>query len=129
MGEIVRNRTLLALAVAAAVSAGTAFAQAPAQNAQPQPYRVGTPLGATNEAGSAYADARRYYEAARNAAAPESREFAFITNALEQVPALDHDRVLRRMAPAGHRSAGWRSAARCTPVSSRSRGSTRGLSS
>jgi hypothetical protein len=33
-------------------AAGTALAQAPAQQpAQPQPYRVGTPLGATNEAG------------------------------------------------------------------------------
>jgi hypothetical protein len=34
------------------LAAGTAFAQAPAQQpAQPQPYRVGTALGATNEAG------------------------------------------------------------------------------
>jgi hypothetical protein len=34
------------------LAAGTALAQAPAQQpAQPQPYRVGTPLGATNEAG------------------------------------------------------------------------------
>jgi sugar lactone lactonase YvrE len=48
----VRSKTLLASGIAALLTAGVALAQAPAQQpAQPQPYRVGTPLGATNEAG------------------------------------------------------------------------------
>jgi hypothetical protein len=48
----VRTKTVLASALAALLTAGAALAQAPAQQpAQPQPYRVGTPLGATNEAG------------------------------------------------------------------------------
>jgi len=47
-----RTKTVLASALAALFTAGAAFAQAPAQQpAQPQPYRVGTPLGQTNEAG------------------------------------------------------------------------------
>ena len=47
-----RTKTVLASALAALLTAGATFAQAPAQQpAQPQPYRVGTPLGATNEAG------------------------------------------------------------------------------
>ncbi len=47
-----RTKTLLASGIAALLTAGTALAQAPAQQpAQPQPYRVGTPLGATNESG------------------------------------------------------------------------------
>ncbi len=47
-----RTKTLLASGIAALLTAGVALAQAPAQQpAQPQPYRVGTPLGATNEAG------------------------------------------------------------------------------
>jgi hypothetical protein len=52
LGDPVRTKTALASALAALLTAGTALAQAPAQQpAQPQPYRVGTPLGATNEAG------------------------------------------------------------------------------
>jgi hypothetical protein len=47
----VRTNTTLALTISASLAAGAALAQAPAQPAQPQPYRVGTPLGATNEAG------------------------------------------------------------------------------
>jgi sugar lactone lactonase YvrE len=48
----VRTKTLLASGIAALLMTGAALAQAPAQQpAQPQPYRVGTPLGATNEAG------------------------------------------------------------------------------
>jgi sugar lactone lactonase YvrE len=47
-----RTKTVLASALVTLLTAGTALAQAPAQQpAQPQPYRVGTPLGATNEAG------------------------------------------------------------------------------
>ena len=46
-----RTTTLLASGVAALLAAGSALAQPPAQPAGPQPYRVGTPLGATNEAG------------------------------------------------------------------------------
>ena len=45
-----RTRTLLSLTIAACLTTA-AFAQQPAQPAAPQPYRVGTPLGATNEAG------------------------------------------------------------------------------
>src|SRR6185503_4962501 len=46
------TKTILASALAALFTAGAAFAQAPAQQpAQPQPYRVGTPLSQTNEAG------------------------------------------------------------------------------
>ncbi len=49
-----RTKTLLASGIAALLTAGVALAQAPAQQpAAPQPYRVGTPLGATNEAGQA----------------------------------------------------------------------------
>ena len=46
-----RTKTLLASGIAALLTAGIALAQAPAPPAGPQPYRVGTPLGATNEAG------------------------------------------------------------------------------
>src|SRR5262245_58909212 len=48
----VRTRTLLSSAIAACLTTA-AFAQQPAQPAAPQPYRVGSPLGATNEAGQA----------------------------------------------------------------------------
>jgi hypothetical protein len=52
LGELVRTKTLLASGIAALLAATAALAQQPAQQpAQPQPYRVGTPLGATNEAG------------------------------------------------------------------------------
>jgi hypothetical protein len=51
LGELVRTTTLLASGVAALFTAGSALAQPPGQPAGPQPYRVGTPLGATNEAG------------------------------------------------------------------------------
>ena len=52
LGDPMRTKTILASALATLFTAGTAFAQAPAQQpAQPQPYRVGTPLSATNEAG------------------------------------------------------------------------------
>jgi len=48
----VRTKTILASALAALFTAGTALAQAPAQQpAQPQPFRAGTPLSQTNEAG------------------------------------------------------------------------------
>ena len=54
LGVLVRNKTLLASGIAALLTAGVALAQAPAQQpAAPQPYRVGTPLGAVNEAGTA----------------------------------------------------------------------------
>ena len=54
LGVLVRTKTLLASGIAALLTAGVALAQAPAQQpAAPQPYRVGTPLGATNEAGQA----------------------------------------------------------------------------
>jgi hypothetical protein len=46
-----RMKTTMALGIAALFTADAALAQAPAQPAGPQPYRVGTPLGATNEAG------------------------------------------------------------------------------
>ena len=47
-----RTKTTLASALAALLTAGTALAQAPAQQpAQPQPFRAGTPLSQTNEAG------------------------------------------------------------------------------
>jgi len=46
----VRTRTLLSSAIAVGL-ATAALAQPPAQPAGPQPYRVGTRLGATNEAG------------------------------------------------------------------------------
>lgn len=45
-----RSNTLLASGIATLLTAGVALAQ-PAQPTGPQPYRVGTPLGATNEAG------------------------------------------------------------------------------
>ncbi len=45
-----RTTTLLTSALATLLTAG-ATAQPPAQPAGPQPYRVGTPLGATNESG------------------------------------------------------------------------------
>lgn len=45
-----RNNTLLASGIAALLTAGVALAQQ-AQSGGPQPFRVGTPLGATNEAG------------------------------------------------------------------------------
>lgn len=51
LGDPVRTKSLLASMIAATLTAGTALAQQPAQPAQPQPYRVGTPLSATNEAG------------------------------------------------------------------------------
>jgi len=48
----VRTKILLASALASLITAGTAMAQAPAQPpAQPQPFRAGTPLSQTNEAG------------------------------------------------------------------------------
>jgi len=48
----VRTKTILASALAALLTAGTALAQAPAQQpAQPQPFRAGTPLSQANEAG------------------------------------------------------------------------------
>jgi hypothetical protein len=47
----VRIKTVLASALATLLTAGSALAQPPAQPGGPQPYRVGTPLGATNEAG------------------------------------------------------------------------------
>ena len=46
-----RTKTLLASGIAALMTAGSALAQQPAQPAGSQPYRVGTPLSATNEAG------------------------------------------------------------------------------
>jgi sugar lactone lactonase YvrE len=52
LGDPVRTKTVLASALASLLTAGTALAQAPAQQpAQPQPFRAGTPLSATNEAG------------------------------------------------------------------------------
>jgi glucose/arabinose dehydrogenase len=48
----VRTKTLLASGIAALLIVGSACAQQ-APPAGPQPYRVGTPLGATNEAGQA----------------------------------------------------------------------------
>src|SRR5687767_15980872 len=52
LGEIVVKHSIAFSSVALLFAAGSALAQAPAQQpAQPQPYRVGTPLGATNEAG------------------------------------------------------------------------------
>jgi DNA-binding beta-propeller fold protein YncE len=47
----VRNKNLLVSAVAMLLSTGAALAQPPAQPAGPQPFRAGTPLGTTNEAG------------------------------------------------------------------------------
>jgi hypothetical protein len=43
----------MASGLAALLTTAAAFAQAPAAPAAPQPYRVGTPLGQTNEAGQA----------------------------------------------------------------------------
>jgi sugar lactone lactonase YvrE len=51
LGDLVRIKTVLASALATLLTAGSALAQPPAQPGGPQPYRVGTPLGATNEAG------------------------------------------------------------------------------
>jgi sugar lactone lactonase YvrE len=52
LGESTVKHSIALSGAAFLLAAGTAFAQAPAgQPAQPQPYRVGTPLGATNEAG------------------------------------------------------------------------------
>ncbi len=44
------NKTLVAT-IAALLIAGATLAQAPAQNAGPQPFKAGEPLGTTNEAG------------------------------------------------------------------------------
>jgi sugar lactone lactonase YvrE len=52
LGELVRTKTLLASGIAAFLT-GSALAQPPAPPAGPQPYRVGAPLGSTNEAGQA----------------------------------------------------------------------------
>ena len=53
-GELVVKHSIALSGAALLFAAGSALAQAPAQqSAQPQPYRVGTPLGATNEAGQA----------------------------------------------------------------------------
>ena len=47
-----RTKTILASALATLLTTGIALAQAPAQQpAQPQPFRAGTPLSQTNEAG------------------------------------------------------------------------------
>ena len=51
LGEIVSNQTRLSVALAALLAAGTAFAQAPAQNAAPKPFAAGTPLSQANEKG------------------------------------------------------------------------------
>lgn len=51
LGDFVRITTLASV-LATLLAAGAAFAQAPAQQpAQPQPFRAGTPLSQTNEAG------------------------------------------------------------------------------
>jgi sugar lactone lactonase YvrE len=47
----VRTTTKSALTIATALTFGAALAQAPAQPSGPQPFRVGEPLGTTNEAG------------------------------------------------------------------------------
>jgi len=49
----VRTKTLIASCIATLLTTASALAQAPAAPAGPQPFRVGTPLGSTNEAGQA----------------------------------------------------------------------------
>src|SRR4030095_14802224 len=52
LGDPVRTKTIFASSLATLLTAATALAQAPAQQpAQPQPFRAGTPLSQTNEAG------------------------------------------------------------------------------
>jgi len=51
LGEIVVKHSIALSSAASLLAAASALAQAPAQPAQPQPYRVGTPLSQTNEAG------------------------------------------------------------------------------
>lgn len=48
-----RTKTLIASCIATLLTTASALAQAPAAPAGPQPFRVGTPLGSTNEAGQA----------------------------------------------------------------------------